>query len=98
MPGVPEYWHHHVLPCQFCRLPRWQKSDSGLKDRLRAFCRHRLKVAIAERRLAEVRGNPHPSRIDETLLALAEHEHEDAVARCDEAFNSIRWQQRNVMR
>jgi len=65
--------------------------DVELKDLLRKFCICRLKVAIAERKMAELKAKPKFARIDETHLLLLEREFDDARRLCAEALDKVNW-------
>jgi hypothetical protein len=65
--------------------------DLELKDRLRKFCVCRLKVAIAERRLEELKAKPEFGRIDETYMAMLERDLNNAREACEDAFEKVRW-------
>ena len=69
----------------------WIDPDEDIKDRLRKFCVCRLKLAIAERKLEELRAKPDFGRIDETHERLLERDLDDAKRACDEAFEEVKW-------
>ena len=64
--------------------------DLELKDRLRKFCVCRLKVAIAERKLEELKAKPDSGRIDETHERMLERELDQARLACEEAFEKVK--------
>jgi hypothetical protein len=65
--------------------------DLELKDRLRKFSVCRLKVAIAERKLEELKAKPDYTRIDETHERMLERDLDNARQACADAFEKVKW-------